>query len=448
MVDDRRPTGCETPHVRTPIPGPRSLELTARLARRECPAFEARRETRSRASGDDLSPIVLARGLGSNVWDVDDNRYVDLAAGFGSVLLGHGAPELLRAAAAQSNDLVQGLGDLYPSEPKILLIERLARLHPDPDARVILCQSGADAVTAALKTAALATGKHGLVAFDGGYHGLGYAPLAACGFRPSFREPFAPELNPDVHFAPYPRSESDCAASLDAVDRALTSGEIAAVLLEPIQGRGGVVVPPPGFLRDLASAAHRKGALVIADEIWTGLGRAGAMVRSIVGGVTPDIVCFGKGLGGGFSISACVGSDEAMRGWARGGEVIHTSTHAGAPLPCASALKVLDRIEDARLDTRAAASGERLKSALRDVAKRHSIVTDVRGEGLMVGIEHASGALGLRAMKGLLERGIISTVGGTGGEVVVLTPSLVIDESLFEACAEAFDATWSALDAR
>ncbi|MFO0615223.1 MAG: aspartate aminotransferase family protein [Polyangiaceae bacterium] len=430
------------PDVRVPPPGPRSRALMQRLAERECPAFAARRARREELDG--AAPIVIERGEGSNVWDADGNRYVDLAAGFGSILCGHGDPAIREAAVGAPTDLLQGLGDLYASPWKVELVERLAALVPGmSDARVLLCQSGADAITGALKTAALFTGKTSVVAFEGAYHGLGYAPLAAIGFKPSYREPFRGALNPDVLFLPYPASPSDGERALDALRSAVARTGAGAVLIEPILGRGGVVLPPPRFLHDVAEVARDAGAVSIADEIWTGLGRSGSLVRSADEGARFDVVCFGKGLGGGLSISAVVARDEVMQAWAREGEVVHTSTHAGSPIACRAALAVLDRIARDRLDIRARDEGARFAAALRARAAGRAAVRAVRGAGLMVGVEHADGATGLRVMRGLLERGFMTTTGGAGGEVAVFTPPLTIAPEELDACVDAMDAVWS-----
>ena len=208
--------------------------------------------------------------------DVDGNRYVDLAGGFGALLLGHLHPTVQRVIALQSERLLQALGDLYPADAKIALLERLTRLFPEPNALGILAQSGSDAVSAALKTAVLATGKPGVVAFGAAYHGLGYGPLAACGLRESYRAPFAAQLGSHVSFAPYPTTAESAAESLDACRRYLTRGDVGAVVIEPVLGRGGVVAPPAGYLARLSELARESGALFVADEIWTGLGRAGS----------------------------------------------------------------------------------------------------------------------------------------------------------------------------
>ncbi|MGH7271470.1 MAG: aminotransferase class III-fold pyridoxal phosphate-dependent enzyme, partial [Polyangiaceae bacterium] len=355
--------GQSLPHVRIAPPGPRSREIAARLAAVESPSVDARREARAGASGETFAPIVYASARGSNVIDADGNVYVDMAAGFGALLLGHGAAPVATALEAQSERLWLALGDVFASQAKLDLCERLAKLYPEPEARVMLGASGADAVTAALKTAVLATGRAGILAFEGSYHGLTHGPLAACGLHPGFREPFALQLNPSVVFVPYPRSADSLDGIMTAVDQALRArgaGAIGAVLVEPILGRGGCVVPPSGFLPLLRAACDRSGALLVSDEIWTGLGRSGAWIASIDAGVLPDLICLGKGLGGGLPVSACVGSARAMAGWAaHGGATIHTATHFGAPLGCATALATLDAIESGDLATRARDVGAR-----------------------------------------------------------------------------------------
>ncbi len=429
--------GDELPFLRTAVPGPTSRRATERLERVECPAFGQRRRDRQEKSGAEMAPIVLGWGKGSNLVDVDGNRFVDLCAGFGSVLLGHGDKAVARAIEGQSERLMQGLGDVYGSDAKVALLERLSQLHPAPGAQVLLAQSGSDAVTAAIKTAVLATGRPGVLAFEGAYHGLGYGPLPACGLRESYRAPFAAQLSPHVRFAPYPRGEGDLDRALDAVEAALRLGEVGAVLVEPVLGRGGCVVPPDAFLPRLCEIAHRHGALVVADEIWTGLGRAGSPLRSLAIGAKVDVLCLGKGLGGGLPISACIAGPDVMGAWARGGEVVHTSTHAGAPLACAVALATLEAVRSRKLPDRAREVGARVIATLREDLRDVDAVVEVRGVGLMIGIELATPELGLAAMRGLLESGFVTITGGARGEVLTLTPALTISEELFSAVGPA-----------
>jgi 4-aminobutyrate aminotransferase/(S)-3-amino-2-methylpropionate transaminase len=424
------------PAIRVPPPGPLSRAMSARLAALESPAFDARREARTRTSGEEQAPIVYVEGDGPTVVDADGNRYVDLAAGFGALALGHRPAAVQRAIDAQSRRLWLALGDVYASDVKLALLERLAALAPFEDARVMLGTSGADAVTAALKTAALSTGRPGVVAFEGAYHGLSYAPLAACGLRPSFREPFAEQLNAHVAFAPYPGDDAALAASRHEVERRLAAGGVGAVLVEPILGRGGCLVPPSAFLPMLREACDRSGALLICDEVWTGLGRSGAWLASRAAGVTPDVVCLGKALGGGLPISACIGTGRAMEAWGtHGGATIHTATHVGAPLACAAALAVLGELEKKGWVERADAVGERWMQALRDRTQGRG-VSAVRGRGLMVGVVLAGGAAHALAVSGrLLGRGWIVLTGGTDGGVLTLTPPLDIDPAILDAFA-------------
>jgi 4-aminobutyrate aminotransferase-like enzyme len=429
--------GDELPEILTAPPGPRSRSALGRLERVECPAFGKRREARARQSGAEMPPIVLSAGRGSNLHDVDGNRYVDLCAGFGALLLGHGAPPVLRALEGQMGRLLMGLGDVYSADAKLALLERLAALHPGHEPMVLLGQSGSDAITAAIKTAALATGRPGLVAFEGAYHGLGYAPLAACGLRESYRAPFADQLNPRVTFAPYARDAEAAARSLEAVEAALRGGEVGAVLLEPVLGRGGCLVPPDAFVHGVCEAARRHGALVIADEIWTGLGRAGALTRTGAIAARADILCFGKGLGGGLPISACVAPEAIMSAWAREGEVVHTSTHSGSPLACAAALATLDALQAERLAVRSSDVGARFQETLRGALSGCAGVVDVRGVGLMIGVELAGAELGFRAMRGMLAEGYLVLTGGLRGETLTLTPALNVPDALLSAAAEA-----------
>jgi 4-aminobutyrate aminotransferase/(S)-3-amino-2-methylpropionate transaminase len=297
--------------------------------------------------------------------------------------------------------------------------------------------SGADAVTVAMKTAMLATGRPGVIAFHGSYHGLSHAPLAACGLKESFRSPFEAQLNPHVTFVGFPRAGGDGAA-LDAcmmqVIQALGTGKVGAILLEPILGRGGVIVPPAGLLERLRAACHAAGALLIVDEIWTGIGRSGAMLVSTEAGVVPDLLCIGKGLGGGVPISACIGSGEVMRAWgAHGGETLHTATHFGAPPACLAALAVLDTLAHTDLPSRARDLGADWRREI-EAQTAGLGVREVRGRGLMVGVELEGGApRALTAMRRLLSRGWIVLTGGVDGATLTLTPPLTIAPSLLEA---------------
>lgn len=430
-----RVTGEDAPHLVTLPPGPQSLTWLVRATRAAAPMGPSRKTDVRGGVARDIPPdsIVYATAKGANVTDVDGNRYVDFAAGFGAMLVGHGHPAILRVLELQSARLLQALGDVFPSDAKVALLERLVALYPEPGARAIVGQSGSDAVTAALKTAALASGRPGVLAFHGAYHGLSYAPLAACGLREGYRAPFSGQLNAHVTFLDYPRDEPTAAEVLERADVALRAGTIGAVLVEPVLGRGGVISPPSGFLAALARLAKERGAVFVADEIWTGLGRSGAMLRSVDAGVVPDVVCLGKGLGGGFPVSACVGSANVMASWRRDDEVVDTSTFAGAPLACSAAIATLDVIRRERLVDRSAELGGAFVGQIRDALLDVALVTDVRGAGLMVGIDFgARPGAASRAQRNFLRRGYIVSTGGGRREVVVLTPPLTIAKPLLD----------------
>lgn len=417
--------GQEPPLVRVAPPGPMSRSWAGRLARVECPAVFAPTESPE-------TPIVYASCIGSNVVDVDGNRYVDFAAGFGAVLLGHIAQRPSRSLEMQAQRAWTALGDVFPADAKVAMLERVVSLYPKGGAKALLCQSGSDAVTAAIKTAVLATGRVGVLAFEGAYHGMGYAALSACGYRTTFRDPFAEQLNPHVRFAPYPRGTEDLSATLERAREALAAHDVGAVIVEPVLGRGGCIDPPPEFLPELIALAHQAGALLIADEIWTGLGRSGAMLACSRVGVIPDIICLGKGLGGGMPISACVADGAVMDAWKRSPGVIHTSTFQGNPLACSTGVATIDTIKAKKLDERSARVGDAFRQWLRSSLGEHAAVTAITGAGLMTGVAFDSARTASTVRLELLRRGYIVVGGGVQGDVITLTPPLTIEEDLLE----------------
>ncbi len=422
------------PSVSGPWPGPASKAAVDRLALSECPALTQRRARRAERSGAAQDPIVWTRARGANVVDADGRIYVDLSAGFGAANVGHAHPRVVAALQAQSATLIHALGDLHPSDIKIVLLERLTSLFAQPS-RAMLGLSGSDAVESALKTALLYTHRPGVLAFEGGYHGLSHGPLAACGYSDAFRAPFNEQLNPHVFFAPYP---GELEASLAAVDAALSGGAIGAVLVEPMLGRGGVVIPPPEFLPELARRAREHGALLIVDEVMTGLGRTGTMLAHAP---TADLVCLGKALGAGMPISACIGREDVMQAWGDPGrEAIHTGTFFGQPLACAAALACLDVLRDEQLPERALQLGAALRDELANLQARHPRLRDVRGRGLLLGLELDSPARGLQLTRMLLERGYITVPAGVDARVVSLTPPLTIHADQLRAFTTAVDA--------
>jgi 4-aminobutyrate aminotransferase/(S)-3-amino-2-methylpropionate transaminase len=410
--------GDQFPELITPVPGPRSRELAGRLASVECPEVTFQ--------GGPL--LFFERGSGSNLFDVDGNRYVDLLAGFGAACLGHGHPELARVAGEQSAALLHAMGDVYPASVKVDLLEKLQAVLPGDLGSAILSSSGSDAVESALKTALRVTGKPGVLAFEGAYHGLGLGALDAT-HRADLREPFAALLPGRTRFAPY----GDAAAARRAL---ALMDDVGAVLVEPMQGRGGVRVPPAGFLPALRELADEHGALLIADEVYTGLGRTGKWLACEHDGVLPDVVALGKILGGGFPLSACVGRRSVMEAWgASTGEALHTSTHLGNPLGCAIALRVLELIESQGLVERAARVGERVRGVLEERLRNVPGVVQVRGRGLMLGVELVDAKRADAVITAALREGWI-LLGEGDGRVLSLTPPLTIDEHVLDGAVD------------
>ncbi len=410
------------PELVTEVPGPRSRALAERLGE-----VESRNVTHLGPP----APIFWARASGVNVWDVDGNRFLDLGGAFGVANVGHAHPAVVEAISRQSAELLHGMGDVHPSQVKVELLEALCARYPGGEpARGVLSSSGSDAVETALKTAALATGRVGVLAFEGGYHGLALGALDAT-HRDDFRAPFRARLPHETVFAHY-GDAADARTRLDA------HREIGAVLVEPVQGRGGERVPPDGFLRALRTLCDERGLLLIADEIYTGFGRTGTWLGCDHDGVVPDLLCVGKGLSSGMPISACLGRARVMDEWPRStGEALHTQTFLGHPASCAAALASLRVLEEEGLVAHAARVGAHALARLDARLKGEPTVAEVRGRGLMLGVECHEPALAHRVCQRALERGLILLPSGEGGRVLSLTPPLCIDEQAIDFAIDA-----------
>lgn len=447
---------------------------------------------------DGLWPIVWQRARGVHVWDLAGRKYLDLTGAFGVAAAGHANQNVVRAGQRQMATLLHAMGDVHPHPLKAQLARELSRitferwsgfgashsalgsqsmsvgrtttgLSPSDGQRVaggrvrgsgfsggsdsraatgktIFCNSGFEAVEAALKTAMLATGRPGVIAFEGAYHGLGYGALNAT-HRHHFRGPFRSQLREFGSFLPFPQAGAGrklasprvpTLAGLEKQLRALfRHRKIGAVLVEPIQVRGGVNVPPAGFLPMLRAACKAHDALLIVDEIYTGFGRTGKWFACEHAGVAPDIICLGKALTGGFPLSACVGRADVMdAAWPLStGEAIHTSTFLGHPVGCAMALAQIREIRRLRLPERAAKTGAVLSDELTQLARATTpLRCSARGQGLLAGLEltHVDGspatAETLALVKRMLHAGFILLPEGEHANVISFTPPLTISE--------------------
>lgn len=469
--------GEQLPELITPPVGPASRRWMDRLA-----AVESRNVTWRDPRGEDAWPVVWTEARGANVRDADGNLYLDLTAAFGVALAGHRPPAVESAIVQQAGRLVHGMGDVHPPETKVRLLEALADLLPWPAARATLANSGSEAVEIALKTAQLASadadhpdGRPGIIAFEGGYHGLTLGALAPT-HRADFRAPFADRTWGGVAWAPYPGTPEDPSGdrALAQVAEWLAEGvpagggsaeggrgepgarvPVGAVVVEPVQARGGVRVlggQPghgrcPGVGRALSDLVADSPAVLVADEIFTGLGRCGAVLASERVGLCPDVVALGKVLGGGLPLSACVGSPEVMEAWpVSPGEALHTSTFLGHPLACAAGVAMLEREVAEGLPARAEATGARLEAAIAPVLAGRNGVGPLRGLGLLFGFDclDAEGTPdpggAVEVAERLMRRGVMILPAGPTGAVVELTPPVTLTDAQIDYAAAALGA--------
>jgi 4-aminobutyrate aminotransferase-like enzyme len=424
--------------------------------------YESRNVTFIEADGS--WPIVWERARGAHVWDAEGRRYLDLTAAFGVAAAGHANPRVVQAGTRQMTKLLHAMGDVHPHALKARLARALSGLTFErwtrPRAqggtgeregsmrgKTIFCNSGFEAVEAALKTAKLATGKAGVIAFVGAYHGLGYGALNAT-HREHFRSHFSGQLGEFGRWAPFPAGPEELPAVGEAIERLFRGRPMGAVLVEPIQVRGGVNIPPPEFLPLLRRLCDEHSALLILDEIYTGFGRTGKWFACEHSGTVPDLICLGKALTGGFPLSACVGKGAVMdAAWPPStGEAIHTSTFLGHPVGCAMALAQLEEIRTRRLVQRSASLGRVLLSLLSNMAARSSALQlSARGLGLLAGLEvrATDGSPGTTAtlgvVKTMLHSGFILLPEGEHANVLSFTPPLTISESGLEAAVNRLD---------
>jgi 4-aminobutyrate aminotransferase/(S)-3-amino-2-methylpropionate transaminase len=396
-----------------------------------------------------IHPLVTARGSGAIVEDVDGNRLIDLATGISTLNLGHTPPEVVDAIARQAELDTHTCFHVTVNEPYVELAERLNGLVPGDDARkTMFANSGAEAVENAVKIARYHTGRSAIVAFDHAFHGRTLLAMSLTAKVMPYKHglgPFAPEIYrlPFAypyrwHGSPDRVTEEALAYATEQMHKHIGEDNIAAVIMEPIQGEGGFIVPSPGFVKGIADFCASAGIVFIADEIQSGLGRAGRWFAIEDEDVVPDIVTSAKSLGGGMPISAVTGRAEIMDAVHAGGL---GGTFGGNPVAAAAALAVLDTIERDDLLARSRELGMKIMGRLETIAANHDVVGDVRGRGAMCAIELVSDRaskepLDADAMSAIarrcLEQGVLVLTAGTYGNVVRLLPPITIDEALLD----------------
>jgi 4-aminobutyrate aminotransferase len=407
------------PHIVTDLPGPKARAVIEQDTRFASPSYIKE------------YPLVVERGQGSMVQDVDGNRFLDFMTGIAVASTGHAHPKVVGAIKDAADKFLHicATDFYYPSFAQ--LCERLARLGPGPEPkRVFLANSGAEAIEGAIKLARRHTKRSNMIAFQGAFHGRTMGAISLNSSKAKYRRHFGPLLS-GVHHLPYanPYRPNDWREAADDLFRQrLGPDEIAAVFVEPILGEGGYVIPPPEFLQYWRDFCDESGALLIFDEVQSGVGRTGNMWASQTLGVTPDVTLTAKGLGSGMPIAAIIAKESVMT-WEAGS---HGSTFAGNPVCCAAALATLDLVEGG-LEQNAREMGAVLLDGLRELQQKHDVIGDVRGVGLMIGIEFVRDrqtkepfeALVPMLEKTAFERGLLFL--GCGRSVIRLCPALTID---------------------
>ncbi len=370
---------------------------------------------------------VEAKGEGCFITDTSGRTFIDCLGGYGMFALGHRHPKVVAAVKKQLDELPMG-GKVLFNRPMADLAEAVARIAPGRLQYSFFVNSGTEAVEGCLKVARLATHRPKFVAAKGAFHGKTFGSLTATG-RDLYRDPFKPLLTGFTH-VPY--------GDLDALKKAVDE-ETAAVLLEPIQGEGGIIVPPSGYIASAIEIAHKKGALFIADEVQTGLGRTGAWFGVDHEKAEPDLMALAKALGGGvMPIGAIVGTEEAWQGLIEA-PFLHTSTFGGGQLACAAGLATIEAIEEEGLIEKAAATGKFLKAGLAAIAADYpAVIKEVRGRGLMLGVELTKEGAGGMLMSLLIDKNVIVAYTLNNPKVIRLEPPLVMSEDLASVVLEKF----------
>ncbi len=368
-------------------------------------------------------PLVLVEGKGMVVKDIEGREYLDFVGGIAVCALGHCHPALTKAIAAQAKKLMH-VSNLYYIQSQAELAELLAKIAPGDIDRLFFCNSGAEAVEGAFKLAIKHTKRKRIVVMHGSFHGRTAATVGAT-WKASYREPFKPLIPKIFDFVPFD--------NLPAAKRAV--GELtAAVIVEPVQGEGGVCVPSEDYLPGLRKLCDKHGTLLICDEIQSGMGRTGKWFACEYWGVEPDIITMAKALGGGFPIGCFGAKAEIMASFTAGD---HASTFGGNPLACAAAKAVVQTMMDQDLPGRAAEIGKYFKERLNELAAKHECVQDVRGLGLMLGMELASKEIADAAVVKAKERGFL--INCTADKVLRFVPPLIVERKHIDELIEALD---------
>lgn len=436
-------SNSKTPRIVTPPPGPQARAILERDAAVLSPSY-------ARDYG-----FVMDHGKGAEVWDVDDNRYIDFCAGIAVNSTGHSHPEIVQAIQEQAEKFIHISSDFY-HDLMVRVAERIDEIAPiKEDVTVFLANSGTESVEAALKLARYATGRRQFIGFLGAFHGRSMGSLSFTASKARQQERFFPTM-PGVWHVPFPdpyRPIFPIPPGGDIGDavvnyienalfaEALPPDEVAAVLVEPIQGEGGYIVPPPHFFPRLREMCNKHGILLIADEVQSGVGRTGKWWAIQHWGVEPDIVCIAKGIASGVPMGVMAARKSVGAKWKPGA---HGNTYGGNPIACVSALKTLELVEREYM-RHAAEMGAYMLDALCEMQARHPSIGDVRGRGLMIGVEfvkdkrtkEAAPEFRGQVVHRCFERGLLTL--GCGRSTIRFMPALMIPQDLIDEGLEIFE---------
>ena len=419
----------KVPYIKIKPPGPRAKEIIDRDHLYTAPAYGR------------VYPLVVKEGRGVVIEDVDGNLFLDFTSGIAVTATGHSHPQVVRAIEEQARKFLHFCGSDFYYAPMAELAEKLCRLVPGASPKkVFLTNSGTEAVEAAIKLARYSTRRTHLIAFLGAFHGRTLGSLSLTASRSSHRAHFGPLL-PDVHHVPY-GIEGIHALENKLFRHEMRPDEVAAIVVEPIQGEGGYVVPPADFLGKLREICERHGILLVADEIQTGFGRTGKMFACEHWGVEPDILCVAKGIASGLPLGAMIARSD-ISSWTPG---THGSTFGGNPVACAAALATIELLENG-LVRNAAEVGAYLKERLVELKEKHAAMSDVRGLGLMIGVELAKtdsartpdSQLRDQVMRRSFEKGLLLL--GCGESTIRFCPPLIITKAEADTAVDIFAAT-------
>ena len=433
----------KTPHIKTELPGPKARALIARDTAVVSPSYPRD------------YPFAMSHGRGAEVWDVDGNRFLDFMAGIAVCSTGHSHPKVVAAVTEAAQKFLHISSD-YWHEGQVALGERIAELAPMGEpAMSFFAQSGTESVEGALKLARYVTGRSRFIGFLGGFHGRTMGSLSFTASKYTQQKGFFPTM-PGVTHVPYPNpyrpllaGEDQGAAVLNYIENMLFQSnvppsEVAAILVEPIQGEGGYLVPPPGFLEGLRALCDRHGILLIFDEVQSGIGRTGKMFASEHWGVQPDIMTLAKGLGSGLPIGMVVAKRSIMSQWKRGA---HGNTYGGNPICCAAAIATIDLVRGGLMQN-AARMGEHFMLRLQELQARHAVIGEVRGRGLMIGMELVTDRHSRNAARELCDRFITRAYENgllllsCGQSTVRFMPPLTVNAAEIDEAVAILDATF------